>query len=194
MSAPTTALTLPTVLVLAAGRGERFIASGGATHKLSAMLGGKTVLDHVLDAVHSSGLPLYVVQAHASRPGMGDSIAAGVRATAGAAGWLVLPGDLPLVRSRTLLEVARALQSHAVVVPVCDGQRGHPVGFNAACGPELQRLQGSKGAAAVMTKHQPLELHVTDIGTITDIDTVDDLHRAAERLAGRGNSDFSQLQ
>lgn len=186
--------TLPVVLVLAAGRGERFIASGGDTHKLDAVLGSKTVLDHVLDAVKSSGLPMHLVKPDASRPGMGDSIAAGVRETSGASGWLVLPGDLPLIRSRTLLEVAKALQSHSVVVPVCDGLRGHPVGFGAACGPALQQLHGSKGAAPVLAMFSVFELAVGDIGAITDIDTVDDLHRAAERLAGRGNSDFSQLQ
>ena len=197
MSSPLTSSTpplvnAPTVLVLAAGRGERFAASGGTTHKLKAMLGGKTVLDHVLDAVKSSGLPVYVVQPEASRPGMGDSIAAGVRATANAAGWLVLPGDLPLIQAQTLLKVARALQTHAVVVPVCNDQRGHPVGFNAACGPALQQLQGSKGAAAVMAMHQPMELTVADIGVITDIDTVDDLRGAAVQLAGRSDSGSSQ--
>ena len=89
--------TDPVVLVLAAGRGERFSASGGTVHKLQALLAGKRVIDHVLDAVKASGLPYHVVDADASRPGMGDSIAAGVRATAGASGWLILPADLPLI-------------------------------------------------------------------------------------------------
>src|SRR5258708_17366111 len=35
----------PCVLILASGRGERFRASGGTMHKLSAPLGGSTVLD-----------------------------------------------------------------------------------------------------------------------------------------------------
>eukprot|EP01034_Spumella_vulgaris_P012556 gene12556-15982_t len=70
----------PVVLVLAAGRGERFAASGGTTHKLQALLAGKPVLQHVLDAVQASGLAHHVVHADPSRPGMGDSIAAGVRA------------------------------------------------------------------------------------------------------------------
>ena len=42
---------LPVVLVLASGRGERFLASGGSTHKLQADLGGRTVLQRTLDAV-----------------------------------------------------------------------------------------------------------------------------------------------
>ena len=42
---------------------------------------------------------------------MGTSIAAGVRASPDSAGWLVLPGDMPLVQPATLLAVARALDT-----------------------------------------------------------------------------------
>ena len=97
----------PVVIVLAAGRGERFAASGASVHKLQALLAGKPVLDHVLDAVRASGLPYHVVTADPARPGMGDSIAAGVRATPDAACWLILPADLPLIRSETLRQIDR---------------------------------------------------------------------------------------
>ena len=50
----------PTVVVLASGRGERFIASGGAGNKLQALLAGKPVLQHTLDAVRASGLPWHL--------------------------------------------------------------------------------------------------------------------------------------
>lgn len=172
---------LPTVIVLAAGRGERFKASGGATHKLDALLAGKPVLQHVLDAVQASGLPWHLVRADASRPGMGDSIAAGVRATARAAGWLILPGDLPLVRPDTLRKVADALAAHEVVVPVHRGERGHPVGFAASCGPGLMALQGEKGAAPVMRSRAAFHMEVEDAGVVSDVDTVDDL-RAIQAL------------
>lgn len=172
------------VLVLAAGRGERFAASGGATHKLQALLAGKPVLQHVLDAVAASGLPCHVVRADPSRPGMGDSIAAGVRATADSPGWLVLPGDLPLVRPATLRAVAQALRRHAVVVPVYQGERGHPVGFAAECGAMLMALAGEQGAAPVVKARGPVLLPVDDVGVVTDVDTVDDLCRAGRLLAG----------
>ena len=176
---------LPVVLVLAAGRGERFAASGGTTHKLQALLAGKPVLQHVLDAVAPSGLPHHVVHAAPSRPGMGDSIAAGVRATAHAAGWLVLPGDLPLVRPQTLQAVARALQHHAVVTPVYQGRRGHPVGFAAPCGAQLMALGGEQGAAPVVKMRGATLLAVDDEGVVTDVDTVGDLERAATVLIAR---------
>lgn len=180
---------LPTVLVLAAGRGERFIASGGSTHKLAALLAGKPVLQHVLDAVRASGLPHHVVQADVSRPGMGDSIAEGVRATTDAAGWLILPGDLPLVRGDSLLAVAEALKRHAVVMASYKGIRGHPVGFSPACRDQLLALKGNQGAAPVVRAQEAINsvaiLALDDVGVVTDIDTLGDLARAEILLVAR---------
>jgi molybdenum cofactor cytidylyltransferase len=181
---------LPVVIVLAAGRGERFAASGATVHKLQALLSGKPVLEHVLDAVRASSLPFYVVGPSVSRPGMGDSIAAGVRATPDAPGWLILPGDLPLIRCETLRAIALAPPS-AVTVPVYQGQRGHPVRFAASCGPELLLLQGSNGAAPVLRAQAAINsvafIELDDVGIVTDIDTLDDLTRAEILLAQRKN-------
>jgi len=180
----------PVVIVLAAGRGERFAASGGTTHKLDALLAGKPVRQHVLDAVQASGLPYHVVGADPSRPGMGDSIAAGVRATPDAPGWLVLPSDLPLIQPATLQAVARALagaqalSAAAVVVPLHDGRRGHPVGFTAGCGERLMALTGEQGAAPVVRALGATMLAVDDVGAVTDVDTIDDLARAQALLSG----------
>jgi molybdenum cofactor cytidylyltransferase len=178
---------LPTVLILASGRGERFLASGGTTHKLQALLAGKTVLQHTLDAVKASGLPWHLEDS--GHPGMGDSIAAAVSKTPDAAGWLVLPADLPLIQPTTLLQVAEALQTNDVVLPcyVRAGieQRGHPVGFGTVCKQDLLNLSGNKGAAVVIIAYTAMKIIVNDIGIITDIDTVDDLARA-EILLERG--------
>lgn len=172
---------LPTVLILASGRGERFTASGGSGSKLQALLQGKTVLQHTVDAVHGSGLPYHLEDT--PHPGMGDSIAAAVRATPHANGWLILPGDLPLIQPATLHAVARALAHHAVVRPTFEGQHGHPVGFSAECRDALQSLKGNQGAALVVSAYHAIELVVTDVGTVTDIDTLADLQRVAQRLA-----------
>ncbi len=172
----------PTVLVLAAGRGERFLASGGRTHKLDALLGGRSVLAQVLQAVADSGLPHHVVQPQgALTAGMGDSIAAGVRATPEAAGWLILPADLPLVQAQTLRQVAMAPDS-PVTVPVYQGQRGHPVRFAAHLGPALMQLSGDRGASAIVQAQAAhggvQELPVDDEGCVLDVDTVQALQRA----------------
>ena len=184
----------PTVIVLAAGRGERFARSGCATHKLAALLGGVPVLEHVLNSVAASGLPWHVVRPRDGRSavtdGMGDSIARAVAATAGAAGWLILPGDLPLVSPHSLLRVAQGLTAQPVVLPFWQGRQGHPVGFGRECRTALMALHGDVGAAAIVRAHRQaaavLELHLDDPGIVTDIDTREDLARAEALLVRSG--------
>jgi molybdenum cofactor cytidylyltransferase len=181
------AVTGPAVVVLASGRGERFVASGGSGSKLQALLAGKPVLQHTLDAVRGSGLRWHLEDV--GHDGMGDSIAAGVRATRDSAGWLILPGDLPLVRADSLRAVATALATHAVVLPMFQGQQGHPVGFGAECRDALLLLSGPQGAALVARAQKmagrALALELDDAGIVTDIDTLPDLARAERLLAGR---------
>jgi molybdenum cofactor cytidylyltransferase len=177
-------MNLPVVLVLASGRGERFLASGGSGNKLHALLGDKTVLERTLAAARASGLPVHVEDS--GHAGMGDSIAAAVRATPDAGGWLVLPGDLPLVRAETLRAVANALAHGTIVLPHYRGQRGHPVGFSGACRSALMLLQGAQGAAQVVRAYAQsaglANLELDDPGIVTDIDTVQDLANARKQI------------
>ena len=183
----------PMVVILAAGRGERFLSSGGATHKLDALLGGVAVLEHVLRAARASGLPWHIVRPAEDTRGMGDSIAKGVRATADAPGWLVLPADLPLVRPETLGWVGAGLASHRVVVPHWRGTQGHPVGFDAQCFDALAALSGDAGAASVVRECRSaglaLDLEVDDPGIQWDVDTVQDLARAEAQLSALGGGE-----
>lgn len=179
----------PLVIVLAAGQATRFIASGGKVNKLQARLGERTVMEHVVSTVAAAGLECHIVR-HAAGDGMGDSIAAGVAATAQAAGWLILPGDLPLVRADSLLAVASALRTQPVVVPFHQGQHGHPVGFARECGAALRKLGGDEGARRIVRAYrqhqQVLQLDLDDPGIVLDIDTLADLARAEAMLASRG--------
>lgn len=175
---------LPTVIVLAAGRGERFIASGGTVHKLQVLLDGKRILDWTLDAVRGSGLPFHIEET--GLPGMGDSIAAAVRATSASPGWLILPADLPLISVDTLMRVAQALtqgqRRYDIVFPQCDGQRGHPVGFSMACRADLLNFKGNMGAASIIHARTAMKIIVKDVGCVMDIDTLQDLQRAQNHL------------
>lgn len=185
MNAP----ALPTVIVLASGRGDRFRASGGAGSKLAALLAGKPVLSRTLAAVQASGLPWHLEDA--GHPGMGDSIAAAVRHTADAAGWLILPGDLPLMQPATLQQVAAALRDgYRAAQPHYRGERGHPVGFSDDCRDALMALEGNSGAAPVLrglrSAGQVADIEVDDLGVITDIDTLDALAHAERLLLSRG--------
>lgn len=174
----------PVVLILASGRGDRFRASGGSTHKLDAPLGDRSVVQHTVAAAEASGLPWHLERA--AHPGMGDCIAAAVRATADADGWLILPADLPLVQPATLRAAAQRLAATAgaacqAVTPLYRGQRGHPVGFSAACREALLALHGDRGAAPVLRSCQVTPLDTDDEGCVLDVDTVD-LLAQAERL------------
>lgn len=112
--------------MLASGRGACFAASGGTVAKLCADLDGMPVLARTLSAVKASGLLWHLE--NADHPGMGDAIAAAVRATPAAGAWMILPGDLPLIEPATLRLIADASPS-PVLMPFYQRQRGHPMRF-----------------------------------------------------------------
>ncbi len=185
------------VVVLAAGRGSRF---NGDAHKLASPLGRSSVLGTTLAHAVASHLPVVVVTTQAlagiarshvaSRDivllpaadgrsgeplGMGYSIAAGVAARAHASGWLMLPGDMPLVLPATLQAVARTLADHTVAYAQHRGRRGHPVGFAAELYSELVVLTGDEGARRLLARYPATPVEVPDAGVLADVDTVDDL-------------------
>jgi molybdenum cofactor cytidylyltransferase len=180
-------MSSPVVLVLASGKGERFVASGGTGNKLQAMLAGQRVIDWTIEAAKASGLRWHVEQG--SHEGMGDCIAAAVRATPDATGWLVLPADLPLIQPSTLVAVAESLEHHDVVVPHFRGERGHPVGFDHVCESALRSLKGGHGAQSVVKAEAAVggvfDLEIDDEGIVVDIDTLGDLRIAQRKLAMR---------
>lgn len=192
-------LDRPVVVVLAAGKGSRF---AGSQHKLAQPFGSSSVLGSVLASVQASGLTLVVVATAAmaqeaarfvptreivvlrdeeAARGMGHSIAAGVSARADAPGWLVLPGDMPLVKPSTLLTVADAVAQHPVVYAQHQGRRGHPVGFAGELLSELLQLAGDEGARRLVARYPAWGAEVQDPGVLLDVDTVADLEAARER-------------
>ena len=189
----------PAVIVLAAGKGSRFL---GTEHKLAQSLGGLTVLGCTLKHAIASHLRVVVVTTEAladvarrsvaardvvilpevgapgqNALGMGYSISVGVAARPDASGWLILPGDMPQVRAGTLLAVARALAQHAVVYAQYKGRRGHPVGFSAELYSELLALTGDEGARRLIARYPALAIEVDDPGVLVDIDTQADLEQ-----------------
>lgn len=107
--------------------------------------------------------------------GMGYSIAQGVAARPQAAGWLVMPGDMPLVRPATLLAVAAGLAHAPVVYAQHLGRRGHPVGFAAELFSELVQLRGDEGARRITARYPSVGLELGDPGVLIDVDTEADL-------------------
>ena len=191
----------PAVVVLAAGAGSRY---RGTRHKLSEKLGGDTVLVRTLRNAIASEMPVVLVISESliaeakglvapqdmvvvdarSQPGwgMGDSIAAGVSIHASATGWLVLPADMPLVRPSSLRAVAAALDQQPIAFAQHRGRRGHPVGFGAELFSELVMLKGDEGARRLLARYPTAAVELDDPGVLFDIDTVDDLAMAKQRV------------
>lgn len=177
-------------LLLAAGRSRRF----GSDKLLQRLPDGRTVLeaslaplaasvDRVLVLVRPGPSPLHELLQEKNIPylevpqaddGMGTTLAAGIRATAQARGWLVGLADMPCLQADTAARIAHALEQGALLAaPRHQGRRGHPVGFAACWQPQLAALQGDQGARSLLQSAaaQVVTMEVDDPGCLLDIDT-----------------------
>lgn len=184
-----------TAIVLAAGQGSRFRAEAGADQdKLLAACVGldgvtRPVIEQVLVNLPATLVERWLVtspeRAEVIRlakaygcqvvlldsSGMGDSIAAAVKASGAADGWLVVLGDMPFIQSSSIERVIDALEEGAISVPVQAGEYGHPVAFDRAFGPGLLALVGDRGARSLFADAALREVPVLDPGVLWDVDT-----------------------
>ena len=110
--------------------------------------------------------------------GMGHTLAAGVRASTGATGWVVALADMPGILPETVARVAQALRDGGIIVaPRYRGQRGHPVGLARRFHEDLLALKGEAGARAIVAANpdRVTLIDVDDPGVTKDIDTPADL-------------------
>ena len=177
------------VLLLAAGRSVRF----GSDKRLARFGNRGTLLEASVDAATASGLPLQValraddavlaaalaarevtaIHCETSMAGMGHTLSEAASALPGSwSGVLVALGDMPLIRPATFVELAGRLRRDTIVVPVCAGRRGHPVGFGADFFTALRGLSGDHGARELVTSHRRsvVTVAVDDAGTLLDVD------------------------
>ena len=195
----------PTIVVLAAGHGRRFL---GAGHKLAQPLGSSTVLGTTLANAIQTRLPVVVVTTAALAPlvadqvahrdtvlisdaeprrGIGHSIAAGVAERASSPGWLILPGDMPLVRPATLLAVAsRAGRSIRWPTPSTAAGVATRWASAAELYSDLVTLQGDEGARRLVARYPAVAVEVDDPGVLVDVDTEADLEAVRQALAAAG--------
>ena len=117
--------------------------------------------------------------------GMGTSLAAGVRATSDANGWIVALADMPFIRPETIRIVTKALQEGAAIAaPSFHGERGHPVGFARRFYEELSSLHGDDGARQFLKQHPEWVkvFEVDDPGAVHDIDNPHPLRAQPHRV------------
>ncbi|SDF40316.1 nucleotidyltransferase family protein [Limimaricola pyoseonensis] len=182
-------------LLLAAGRSRRF----GPQDKLRAPFRGRPLVTHAAAALRASGpdrllavcadpavaavLDGFEIVPTDPEGGQSASLRAGARRARalGAAKLLVVLGDMPRVRPELLREVVAACDA-AHPAAAHDGTRIMPPAcFPAALLPDLEALEGDRGAAALLRGGAPgaVRLCPAAPGLLIDIDTPEAL-RAAE--------------
>lgn len=115
--------------------------------------------------------------------GMFASVKAGIQGLPdNASAFLVLPVDIPLVRSSTIRALTFDYLSNPadIIYPCFRGERGHPPLINAKLIPEILAHDGSGGLRTVLERHNQnaRELNMPDIGILRDLDTPEDYEKA----------------
>ncbi|MBB4199250.1 hypothetical protein CCR94_21085 [Rhodoblastus sphagnicola] len=187
-------------VILAAGRSSRMGA-----HKPALDLDGKPLLRHVLDKAKAAGFSdIVVVLGHRAEEtralfegetlrfvvnpryaeGLSTSLQAGVRAlTDDIDAAMIFLGDMPDVDLALIGRMVQAFDPaalRAIVVPMREGKRGHPVLWAKTFFPALiERTHGDSGARHLLGEFAEwvVEVEADDDGVLTDLDTPEDLLR-----------------
>jgi len=199
-------------LVLAAGKGSRFDASGKRYKPVQALADGTpmvyavchTLLQHIANvtvvcgpqeqAVRSalSELPVSFVHCADAHLGMSASLRCGLEHSSARVGWIIALSDMPFIHADTVHAIAARLRQGARIArPAYQDQPGHPVAFSSEFRDELLNLTGDEGARKIIRRH-PDALTVfaaNDPGCLIDIDTVEQLQQyGADDMRGSVDS------
>jgi CTP:molybdopterin cytidylyltransferase MocA len=183
-------------VLLAAGAGSRFEASGGTGPKALAEVGGVALVDRSLAALVEAGLDEVVLidgrTDLSDRRGPGVTVLHNASWSDGIATSLQLAvshararghdavviglADQPGITADAWRAVAAAPADPPVAVATYAGQRGNPVRLTAAVW-DLLPTTGEVGARTLMRERPDLVREVPCTGEPWDVDTVEDLER-----------------
>lgn len=182
-------------VLLAAGSGSRYAASGGAEHKLLAPFRGRPLIRWAVDQAAGAGIgPVWVVTGATALPGLDDldgveilanprwaegmatslQVAVERARTEGLAAVVVGLADQPLVTAEAWRRVAAA--ESPIARASYDGTPGHPVRLAAEVWPDLPR-SGDAGARSLLRSHPERVEDVACPGHPADVDTREDVQR-----------------
>lgn len=182
--------------VLAAGASQRF----GDADKLLAMWRGRPLLSHTLDIFTNAPFVrrvailrpdanaaedlcrkagFAVLENAAAYTGIASSIALAAENCGDVDGLMIALGDMALIRPGAVNAVIAAFEGapeNAIVAPVFENRRGHPVLFAKAHIPALTALKGDRGAGALIDQQADafVAAPVNDSGIFTDFDRPED--------------------
>lgn len=176
------------IIITAAGFARRFREAGGNGNKLDARLNNCSVFaqtlnnacathlavhvvtrpenTHIQDLCHAQQVPVTLIDS----TGLGESIAAGVRANSDWHGWLIHLADMPFVPPDVFLQVADALKNYPLVRPRVGSLPGHPVGFDNTGFDKLCGLTGDNGARELLKGEAVHFIEIDDGDSQRDID------------------------
>jgi CTP:molybdopterin cytidylyltransferase MocA len=150
------------------------------------------VVGHNADALRRSveGLGVRVVFNSKYAEGMYSSVVAGISALeANVDGCLLIPADMPLVRSSTVTRVCNAFRQvgTSVVYPVFQKRRGHPTLISSRLFSAIISGDGAGGLRALLAEHDTdaYEEKIFDEGILIDLDTPADYRKATELFGQR---------
>ena len=186
-------------ILLAAGSSKRY----GTENKLSALINGKPVINHILDALlktfHHNEIIVVVghdfqniinlinnpkinyVKNQNYKNGIGTSISSAMKKIDSYTdGVMIIPGDMPFITIEDLIKLEKKfweLKCTKVVCPKHNGIIGNPVLLPKSYFKILENLNNDIGAKPYI-KNEDLFFVQTNIGTTFDVDTVDNLVKA----------------
>ena len=185
------------VIILAAGQGSRF----GGDKLMAKMPDGRSLIEHSLSSYLALGLPITCVvrsQDHALRrhlqnypifvlpitnanQGLSTTLIAGLEHCADFSGWIIGLGDMPMIKTDTLINLADTLDNGSektiVVLKNAQGKQGNPVGFSHHFYQHLVNLKGDRGARQLIRNQVDSVSVITtsDLGIFVDVDTKEQL-------------------
>jgi molybdenum cofactor cytidylyltransferase len=184
-------------ILLAAGKGKRFDASGNLNKLMQLLPSGKTVagtsasnlclvlpatIAVISDARNSLAALLELAGCEITfcpdaQNGLANSLVHALQHSPDdCPGWIIALADMPFVQPASIVAIVQALNNGAgIAVPTFQGMRGNPVGFSSRYLPQLLALTGDQGARSLLKTFPVTEVAVDDMGILKDIDVPHDL-------------------
>lgn len=104
-------------------------------------------------------------------------------------GWLLIPADHPIVEEPVLMRLLEQWDAHpdAIVVPVHQGRRGHPVILPWRLTDELSTIPADQGLNWLIRRAAcpTIEVDCPEPSVLWDVDTPEEFQRIKVRLEGQ---------
>lgn len=187
-------------LVLAAGYSSRM-----KTNKMLLPFAGSTVIENTIQKFLKSQVdgvavvvgnekekiqhilalyPVQLVENLRFEAGMSSSVQEGVKVLKEddlLDGIMIIPGDMPLIKTETINKLLTCFKEKyaPIMIPVYQGNRGHPVIFAKHLFNQLMEVEGDVGARNVVKRNldKCSFVEVDDQGVLIDIDCEKEYHK-----------------